>query len=83
MYPDKNIENLKVTSGERTYHIEVKLAKNGSKYLKVSESKQMENGLHERHQIMVFQQDIHLIVEAFRKALQHFPEHRLQTDPVA
>lgn len=76
MSKDKEIESIKIAAGKRTYFVDVKETREGAKYLKISESKRLENGEYERHRIMVFEEDINNIVEALRTALQHFPTYK-------
>lgn len=76
MNNDKDIESIKVAAGKRTYFIDVKQTREGAKYLKISESKRLENGEYERHRVMVFEDDINNIVEALRTALHHFPTYK-------
>ena len=76
MSNDKDIENIKIAAGKKTYFVDVKQTREGAKYLKISESKRLDNGEYERHIIMIFEEDINNIVEALRRALQHFPLYK-------
>lgn len=76
MNTDKDIENIKIAAGKRTYFVDVKQTREGAKYLKISESKRLDNGEYERYHIMIFEEDINGIVEALRTALQHFPAYQ-------
>jgi hypothetical protein len=73
MSNEKDIESVKVSAGKRTYFLDVKLTREGAKYLKISESKRLEDGNYERHGVMFFEEDINEIVEALRTVLKHFP----------
>jgi hypothetical protein len=72
----KVMESLKVAAGKRTYFLDVKLTREGAKYLKICESKRLENGEYERNQILIFEEDINNIVEALRIALPHFSTYK-------
>lgn len=73
MNKHNKIESVKVSSGKRTYFIDVKESRENAKYLKISESKRIENGDYERHQIIVFEEDINKVAEAISQLLVHFP----------
>lgn len=68
----KDLENLQVTAGKRTYFLDVKRTREDKKYLKISESKRLENGNYERHNIIIFEEDVSNIANAFQEALKHF-----------
>ncbi len=55
-------------AGRRTYFIDIKLTEKGDKYLKITESKKDTDGGFERHQIMVFKEDIEKFTDAVAKA---------------
>ncbi len=76
MSDEKDIANIKVAAGKRTYFIGVKQTREEVKYLKISENKRLDSGEYERHQIIVFEENIHTVVEAIRSALQHFPSYQ-------
>lgn len=76
MGDDKDITNIKIAAGKRTYFVDVKQTREGAKYLKVCESKRLDNGAYERHRIMVFEEDLNNLVEALRTALQHFSSYK-------
>lgn len=76
MNNDKEITSIKVAAGRRTYFIDVKQTREGSAYLKLSETKRLESGEYERHQVMIFEEDINNVVEALRTALPHFKTYR-------
>lgn len=76
MTDDKGIASIKVAAGKRTYFIDAKKTKEGATYLKLSESKRLDNEEYERHQIMIFEEDINNIVEALRKILPHFKTYK-------
>ncbi len=61
-----NIEDIfstKFQSGNRTYFLDVKLTKDGDRYLKISESKRIDESEFERHQIIVFEEGIDKLAE--------------------
>jgi len=76
MTDDREITSIKVAAGKRTYFIDVKQTKEGATYLKLSESKRLDNGEYERHRIMIFEDDINNIVEALRTVLPHFKTYK-------
>ena len=75
MSNDKDIESIKIVAGKRTYFVDVNETKEGAKYLKITETKRLDNREFERHRVMIFEEDINKIVNAFRTALQHFPNY--------
>jgi len=54
----EEIQSTKVRSGGRTYFFDVKKASNDSLYLEITESRKKSDGTFERHNIMIFQEDI-------------------------
>lgn len=76
MYDDKEIANVKVPAGKRMYFIDVKEAKDGSRLLKLTEGKKLDDGTFDRHRILIYQEDIFNVVEAMQSVLQFFPEPR-------
>jgi hypothetical protein len=76
MFDDKEIESLKVSAGRRLYFIDVKEAKDGSRILKLTEGKKMEDGTFDRHRILIYQEDIHKVFEAIKSVMHHFPEDK-------
>ncbi len=59
----------KVPAGKRTYFFDVKENHQGSRILKITESRKNE-GEFIRHSLMIFQEDFDKIFEAFEKAKQ-------------
>ncbi len=76
MNQNNEIESLTVPAGKRTYFIDVKKTREGAKYLKISESKRLENGEYERHQVLIFEEDINNIAEAVKQLLVLFPTYK-------
>ena len=74
MYEDKDIESVQVSAGRRLYFIDVKEAKDGSRLLKLTEGKKMENGAFDRHRILIYEEDIHNVFEAIKSLMHHFPD---------
>ncbi|WP_158857390.1 DUF3276 family protein [Lunatibacter salilacus] len=72
----KIIESIKIPAKKRTYFVEVKETREGAKFLKIIESKQLDDGEFEQYRIMVFEDDINDIVKALRIALKHFPTYK-------
>lgn len=76
MYDDKEIASLKVPAGKRMYFIDVKEARDGSRLLKLTEGKRLEDGSFDRHRILIYQEDIFKVFEALESILQYFPRPR-------
>jgi len=74
MFEDKEIESIKVAAGRRMYFIDVKEAKDGSRLLKLTEGKKLEDGSFDRHRLLIYQEDIHNVFEAIKSVMHHFPE---------
>lgn len=75
MKDNNEVESIKVPAGKRTYFIDVKQTVENIKYLKIRESKRLENGEYERHQIMIFEENINNMADAVKQALIHFPTY--------
>ncbi len=69
----KTIESLKINAGKRTYFFDTRETQEGGKFLKITESKRLENDEFERHHILIFEEDIYKILYALQNAAQHFP----------
>ena len=78
---DNEIYSDKITKGTRTYFFDIKKSEKGDLYLKISESKRIESGF-EHHRLMIFDEDLKDFVEALKKSLTKFKEHKepKQTD---
>lgn len=72
MTDGKEVKSIKVAAGKRTYFLDVKQTREGSTYLKLSESKRLDNGEYERHQVIIFEGDINNIVDALQIVLPYF-----------
>lgn len=72
MTDNATIESAKIEAGKRTYFLDVKWTKENSKYLEICKSKQMEDSHFERHQILIFEEDINKITESRQHLLRHF-----------
>jgi len=66
----KELFTRMVKAGQRTYFVNVKEAKNGNKYVTITESKRIEKDKFERFRIMVFQDKVREFVEAVNEAQQ-------------
>ena len=58
----------KIVTSRRTYYLDVKETKDGSKYLVIGELTQVGNEL-ERHRVMVFEESLDLFMEGLDKAV--------------
>jgi Protein of unknown function (DUF3276) len=60
-------EAIKIPAWQRTYFIDVKESKKGSKYLIFTESKKNKEGKFDRQRIMIFRDDLQAVVDALKK----------------
>ncbi|MDA3837765.1 MAG: DUF3276 family protein [Candidatus Delongbacteria bacterium] len=56
-------------AGQRMFFLDMREAKNNSKYLKITESKVNEDGDYENHGIMIFDQDFEKLSDAITEAM--------------
>lgn len=68
---NKEIYSDKITKGKRTYFFDINESEQGDLYLKVSESKKIDNGF-EHHRLIVFEEDIKDFKEVLLKTLTKF-----------
>lgn len=61
-------------AGKRTYFFDIKKTKDGNKYIKITESKRIDSDNFERHQIMVFQEDIDKFADAVAETVKEIKE---------
>jgi len=66
MYEDKTLFSEKVPAGKRTYFFDLKENQQGSKVLKITESRKNE-GDFIRHSVLIFQEDFSKIFDALEK----------------
>jgi len=66
MFDDKTLFSEKVAAGKRTYFLDLKENQQGSKLLKITESRKNE-GEFIRNSILIFQEDFDKIFEALEK----------------
>ena len=69
---EKEIHSEQILAGKRTYFMDIKETAKGDKYLVITESKKIEEGKFERHNIMIFQEDIETFAFALIKATLKF-----------
>lgn len=69
MFEDKTLFTEKVAAGKRTYFLDLKENQQGSKLLKITESRKNE-GEFIRNSILIFQEDFDKIFEALEKVKQ-------------
>lgn len=68
MLDDKPIKSEMIRCGRRTYFFDIKVATNGDKYLRITETRLMEEGQpRKRNNIMIFPEDI----ERFKSVFNH------------
>jgi len=66
----KELFSEKIIAGRRTYFFDVKESIDGTRYLVISELKQVSEEDYEHHRIMVFQEHIPIFVKGLNKALK-------------
>lgn len=68
--PNKRNElfSEKISVGSRTYFFDVKQSIDGTRYLVISESKQVK-GDYEHHRVMIFEENLDVFCAAFEKAI--------------
>jgi hypothetical protein len=66
MFDDKTLFSEKVAAGKRTYFFDLKENQQGSKLLKITESRKNE-GEFIRNSVLIFQEDFDKIFEALEK----------------
>lgn len=69
----KEIYCDKITKGKRTYFFDINKSERGDLYLKVTESKKIDSGF-ERHQLIIYDEDLKDFVDTLRKTLTKFKE---------
>jgi hypothetical protein len=65
-------EGIIISAGPRTYFVDVKEAKNGKKYLVLTESKKNTEGKFDRQRVMVFSDHFKEIYEAMKQVAPQF-----------
>jgi hypothetical protein len=60
----------KVISGKRTYFFNVKENRHGDKFLNIVESKKNDENIFERFSLIIFDEDLDVFLEGFKKAVQ-------------
>jgi len=65
----KELFTEKVVAGSRTYFLDVKEAKDGTRYLVISESRKT-GSKYEHSRVMIFEEHLEAFAKAFQKALQ-------------
>lgn len=66
MFEDKVLHSEKVPAGKRTYFFDLKENQQGSKILKITESRK-NDGEFIRHSVLIFEEDFSKIFEAIEK----------------
>lgn len=66
MFEDKTLFTEKVLAGKRTYFLDLKENQQGSKILKITESRK-NDGEFIRHSVLIFQEDFSKIFDALEK----------------
>ncbi|SFU42085.1 Protein of unknown function [Pustulibacterium marinum] len=64
---NEDILSTKFQAGNRTYFFDLKITKDGDRYLKISESKRTGETEFERHQIIVFEEGIDKLAEKIQE----------------
>ncbi|MGE0635102.1 MAG: DUF3276 family protein [Bacteroidia bacterium] len=76
---ENKIYSDKIIKGKRTYFFDINKSEQGHFYLKITESKKGETGF-ERHNLLLFEEDIKDFAALFVKTLEKFKE--LKSTPV-
>jgi hypothetical protein len=71
-----DIHNEKVCTGQRTYFFDIKKNSKGDYYLKIAESKKIDKGDYEKHQVMILGKDVERFVAALKRAQTKLNEIR-------
>jgi|WetSurMetagenome_2_1015567.scaffolds.fasta_scaffold91302_3 hypothetical protein len=70
----EKIYSTKLNCGNRTYFFDIKNASNEKPYLTITESRRIEKDKFERHNIMVFSEDIKEFSVLLEDAIKQFKE---------
>lgn len=65
----KELFTHKVVAGSRTYFFDAKEAKDGTRYVVISESSQL-GSIYDHNRVMIFQENLEAFAEGFQKVLQ-------------
>lgn len=73
---------VRSNNDRRTYFFNVKENRNRDLFLTIVESKKLDNGEeHERHQVVVFDEDFHLFAKGFERVMEFVHEHHENREP--
>ncbi len=64
---NKELNSIKIPAGKRTYFLDIKKSREGTKYLVISESKRNDKGEYEHDRVMVFQEHFSTFFEGLAK----------------
>lgn len=73
---NKEVSSEQVKAGKRTYFLNLKLTKEGSKYLHITESKKKGEEF-ERNSIMIFEEDITKFCQVFIKSVLNMAKYQV------
>lgn len=77
MQDDKPIKSETIRCGRRTYFFDIKVASNGDKYLRITETRLMEEGEPRRRSgIMIFLEDIERFKSVFIQISELFTHEK-------
>jgi hypothetical protein len=68
------IYSERASSGKRTYFFNVKENRHGDVFLNIVESKKNTNNDFERYSLIVFEEDLEVFLEGFKKAVKFIRE---------
>lgn len=74
MEKNQEIFTEKLLLGNRSYFFDLLKTSNGNKYIKISESKRINENKYEHHRIMVFEEDIEKFVNKFGELIKKYKE---------
>jgi len=66
---ENTLHTEQIKAGKRTYFFDIKETVHGKNYLTITESKKKDDGSFERHNIMVFPDDLEKFSEAFVRSI--------------
>ncbi|MCS6935844.1 MAG: PUR family DNA/RNA-binding protein [Chitinophagales bacterium] len=82
MIDDKVLHTEKVPAGKRTYYIDLKMNQQGSRILKITESRRFESDTL-RHSILIYEEDFKKIFDALERIkaeIGPMPEYRFRDE---
>lgn len=79
---ENEIYSNKIVTGSRTYFFDIKQTKKGDYYINISENKKTETGIFERHQVMIFNEDLDEFAKVFENIVTKIKELQVEKKEV-